>query len=48
MKEYRRGNQKWTFHRKWQHRVHREEEKQNKDNTICLGHHYMQKKTQIM
>ena len=32
VREYRRGNQKWTIQRNWQHRVHKiqDEDKQNK------------------
>jgi hypothetical protein len=36
VKEYRRGNQKWTIQGNWQHR--RRKTKQ-KHNTICVGHH---------
>ena len=32
VREYRRGNQKWTIQRKWQHRV-QDEDKQNKNTT---------------
>jgi hypothetical protein len=32
IRDYRRGNQKWTIQRNWQHRVHKtqDEDKQNK------------------
>ena len=33
VREYRRGNQKWTIQRNWQHRL-------RKKNTICVRHHY--------
>jgi len=41
-KEYRRGNQKWTIHRNWQHWVHKtgKKETKQKHNTLCVGHHY--------
>ena len=42
VREYRKGNQKWTIQRNWQHKVHKtkklstqgtqDEEKQNKNN----------------
>ena len=38
---YRRGNQKWTIQRNWQHR--RRQTKQ-KHNTICVGRRYAQTK----
>jgi len=34
------GNQKWTIQRNWQHRRRKRKKKQNKHNTICVGHHY--------
>jgi len=34
VREYWKGNQKWTIQRNWQHRVHKT--KKNK----CVGHHY--------
>jgi hypothetical protein len=45
--EYRRSYQKWTIQRNWQHRVHKTKEKQNKQklNTIGVGHHLTQTKT---
>ena len=36
-REYRKDNQKWTIQRNWQ-----DEEKQN---AICVGHHYTQTDT---
>jgi hypothetical protein len=37
VREYRRGNQKWTIERNWKHvQVTQDEEKQ-KHNTICVG-----------
>ena len=35
------GNQKWTIQRNWQHRAHNTK----KNNTIYVGHHYMQTNT---
>jgi len=32
VREYRRGNQKWTIQRNWQFRVHKTKKKQNKNN----------------
>jgi len=34
-------NQKWTIQRNWQHRV----QNKQKRNTICVGHHLTQTKT---
>jgi len=42
VKEYPRGNQKWTIQRNWQHRV---QNTKKKHNTICVGHHYAQTNT---
>ena len=44
VRAYRRGNQKWTIQRKWQHKCAQDEEKitNQKHNTLCVGHHYMQ------
>ena len=33
-RKYRRGNQKWTIQRNWQHRVHKMEEKQYKNASL--------------
>ena len=41
IREYWRGNQKWTIQGKWQHRVHNT----RKNNTICVWHHYVQTNT---
>jgi hypothetical protein len=35
---YRRGNQKWTIQRNWQHRVHKTKKTKQKHNMICVGH----------
>ena len=43
--EHRRGNQKLTIQRNWQHRVHIDEEQNIKHNKICVGHHYAQTNT---
>jgi hypothetical protein len=37
VRQYRKGNRKWTIQRNWQHN----EEKQQKHNTLCVGYHYM-------
>jgi hypothetical protein len=44
VREYRRGNQKWTIQRNWQHRVHKTK-KNKKNNTICVGNHYAKTNT---
>jgi hypothetical protein len=38
VREYRRGNQKWTIQRKYQHWVHKtqDEDKQNKNTFFCV------------
>jgi len=36
VREYWKGNQKWTIQRNWQHRAH----KTKKNKAICVGHHY--------
>ena len=47
VKEYRRGNQKWTIQRNWQHwvRYTRRRKTKQKHNTICVGHRYSQTNT---
>ena len=55
IREFQRGNQKWTIQRNWQHREHKDEEKQqnmcwiplftNKHNKICVRYHYVQTNT---
>ena len=55
IREYQRGNQKWTIQRNWQHREHKDEEKQqnmcwiplctNKHDKICVRYHYVQTNT---
>ena len=40
VREYRRGNEKWTIQRNWQHRVHKMTESKQNHNAICVGHHY--------
>jgi hypothetical protein len=42
VREFRRGNQKWTIQRNWQQRVHKTKKTKQKHNTICVGNHYMQ------
>ena len=43
----RRGNLEWTIQKNWPHRVHKDENNQNKEHaTICVGHHYV-KQTSI-
>ena len=49
VREFRKGNEKRTIQRNWQHRVHNTKKKNNprKPNnyTICIGHHYAQAST---
>jgi hypothetical protein len=45
-RKYRRGNNKWTIQRNWQHWAHKTKKNKTKDNTKCVGHHYS-KQTQI-
>ena len=33
IREYRKGNKKWTIQKNWQHRVQQAEEKQSKNTT---------------
>ena len=33
VREYRRGNQKWTIQRNWQHRIHKTQDKSMLENT---------------
>ena len=41
-----KGNKKkWTIQRTWQQRVHKTKANKTKHNTICVGHHYVQTKT---
>jgi hypothetical protein len=47
VREYRRGNQKWTIHRNWQHRVHKTQDKQNKHTTQYMLDTTMHKQTKI-
>jgi len=47
VKEYRRGNHKWTIQRNWQHGVYKtgKKETKQKHNTLCVGHHYAKTNT---
>ena len=47
VKEYRRGNHKWTIQRNWQHWVHKTKNNIRKPQhkSICVGHHYTQTNT---
>ena len=47
VRENRRGNQEWTIQRNWQHWVHKthDEDKQQINNTICVGHHHTKTKS---
>ena len=47
VKEYRRGNQKWTIYRHWQHRVNKHEGKQCKNTTLDVLDTTIRKQTQI-
>ena len=38
IREYRKGNQKWTNQEKLATPGTQDEDKQNKHNTICVGH----------
>jgi hypothetical protein len=40
VREYRRGNQKWTIQRNCQHGYTRRRKTRQKHNIICDGHHY--------
>jgi len=42
VREYRRGNQKWTTQRNCQHRYTRQTKTKQKHNTIYVEYHYMQ------
>ena len=35
-RENRRGNQEWKIQRKWQHRVHKTQDEENKTNNIIV------------
>ena len=39
IREYRRGNHKWTIQRKYQHKTQDEDKQKKKHNTIRVGHH---------
>jgi hypothetical protein len=43
VREYRRGNQKWTIQTNWQHRT--KTKTKLKHNTIYVGHYYVQTNT---
>ena len=47
VREYRKGNHKWTIQRNRQHRVHKTTNNKIKlqHNTICVGDHYTQTNT---
>jgi hypothetical protein len=49
VREYRRGNLKWTIQRNWQHSVHKTQykDKQNKSTTQYVFDTTMSKQTQI-
>jgi len=47
VREYRRGNQKWTIQRNWQHCGTQDEEKQNRNTTQYELDTTMSKQTQI-
>jgi len=47
IREYRRGNQKWTIQRNWQHKGTQDEEKQNKTKTQYVLNALVCKQTQI-
>jgi hypothetical protein len=46
VREYRRGNRKWTIHKNWQHIWYtRRRKTKQKHNIICVGHPYAQTNT---
>jgi hypothetical protein len=45
--EYRRGNQKWTIQRNWQHKVYKTKKKENKSTTQYVLDTTLHKQTQI-
>jgi hypothetical protein len=46
VREYWRGNHKWTIQRNWQHIGYtRGRKTKQKHNTICVGYHYRQTNT---
>ena len=45
VKEYRKGIQKRTIQRNWQHGYTRRRKIKQKRSTICVGHHYAQSNT---
>ena len=47
VREYRRGNRKWTIYRHWQHRVNNHEEKQSKNTILYVLDTTIRKQTQI-
>jgi hypothetical protein len=40
VREHRRGNQKWTVQRNWEHMVHKMKKNKTKYNTTGIGYHY--------
>ena len=45
--EYRRGNQKWTIQKNWQHMIHKTKTKQNKNTTQYVLYTTIHKQSQI-
>ena len=39
---YRKGNQKGTVQRNWQHRIHKTKTDTNENHNTIFGYHYMQ------
>jgi hypothetical protein len=38
VREYRRGNQKWTIQRNWQYRVHKKQAENKRNKYLYEGH----------
>jgi hypothetical protein len=45
VREYRRGNSKWTIKKNWQHMVHMIQKTKKRHNTIYAEHNYTQTNT---
>ena len=48
IKKYRTGNHKKDSQRNWQHRVHKDEEKQNKKLFLCIFNELIDMKFRIL
>ena len=45
VREYRKGNQKWTFQRNWQHKLSKTKKNKTKTQHNSVWHHYAQANT---